>query len=201
MSAAMPAASALSAPAREHAQHPVGDAGLEIRLERGEEGVDCLLRQLQVHVLEVVDADQAGNTVGRRQCGLDDDRAAHRMAHQHRPLQVELLQHRGHVAAERLHRIGLAFLARGAVTGQVDHHHAVRGREVLHLLVPVRAVAAPAVDEDQRGIPLALVGEVDGDAVGRGGRAGGGECRGGSGQGGNCGQQQQHGGRTESGLQ
>ena len=53
---------------------------------------------------------------------------------------------------------------------QVDGHHAVVTGEVLHLGVPVAAVATPAMDEDEGGIPLTLVREVDHNTIAGGGR-------------------------------
>ena len=170
MSAAMPAASALSAFAGNIRNTQAVTLGVKSASNGATKPSMACGGSFRLDVLEVVDADQAGHAVGRRQRGFDDDGAAHRMADQDGALQVQLPQNGGHVAAERLHRVGLA-LRRRKRRGRPDRWPP-RGawREVLHLGVPVAGVAAPAVHEDQRGCALSLVGEVDGDAVGGGGR-------------------------------
>ena len=99
-----------------------------------------------------VHAHDANNAVAQLPGSLDDDLAAHRVADQHEIVQVERVDDRGYVFAEGLHGPHGAVQARFAVPGQVDVHDPMRLGEVLDLLRPVTAVAAPAVNEHQRGI-------------------------------------------------
>ena len=74
-----------------------------------------------------VDPDDAADSPGQRQCGLDDDVAAHRVADQDDVIEPEAIHDRGHVATEAGHRPGFAAVTRLAVAGEVDRDDPVPG--------------------------------------------------------------------------
>ena len=56
------------------------------------------------------------------------------------------------------------------MTCQIQRHDLILGREGVELLPPERPVASPAVNEDERDVPVATHVVHDGDPVGRGER-------------------------------
>ena len=77
------------------------------------------------------------------------------MADEDHALQAQRLDHRLDVAGQAVGGPRLAALAGLAVPGLVDGDDAVIGGEHLDLVLPVLAVAAPAVQEDEGRVALA----------------------------------------------
>ena len=128
-------------------------------------------------MVKIIDADQTEDFVPEEARRFDDDGTAHRMADEHDLFKCEGFDYGGDIGAEGGYRPGLAVPAGLAVAGQVDGDGLVLRREDGQLLVPVVAVTAPAVDEDQGGRAVAVGLVVQGDAVGGSGSSHGGNMR------------------------
>src|SRR5437868_12835564 len=88
------------------------------------------------------------------------------MADQDDALEARRLDDGFDVAGEGVERPLLAVLARLAVAGLIDGDDAIVRREHIHLALPIMAIAAPAVQEDEGGIALAADVVDDAQAVG-----------------------------------
>ena len=87
------------------------------------------------------------------------------MADEDHALQAQRLDHRLDVAGQAVGGPRLAALAGLAVPGLVEGDDAVIGGEYLGLVLPVLAVAAPAVQEDEgRVAPLAVARQRENEA-------------------------------------
>jgi hypothetical protein len=71
------------------------------------------------------------------------------MADQDHPLELQRLDYPLDVAGQPLDAPGLPMLSRLAVPGQIDGDDAVVGRELADLVLPLFAVAAPAMEKDE----------------------------------------------------
>ena len=155
---------------RKHAPDELPGVARKVALERLGERVQLLGGRHLLQRLVGVDPDDAGDPVAEPQRRLGHHVAAHRVADEDHPLEAQLLDDRDGVVAEGRHRPRGAPDPRFAVAGEVDRHDEMAGGERPHLLPPVRAVARPAVDEDDG--RRAGAGDVvaDLDTVGRDGR-------------------------------
>ena len=156
--------------------HEGAAGGSEVLLQADQEIVHL---RLALHIVQGVYAHHGDNPGGGPGGGRQRDGAAHRVPHQDHVLEVERLHHAHDVVAERFHRPVLAPGPRLAVAGKVEGHDAVSGRERLQDSLPERAVAPPAVDEQECRLPGSGQAVGDGHPVGRRdlARPGGARCR------------------------
>jgi len=122
-----------------------------------------------VDVWPGIDANHADNRLGQAPRGLDDHRAAHRVADQHHLRQTKLPHNRCDIVTESARAPTRAAAPRGAMPGQVDAHDRMPWHGSFYLGIPIVPVAAPAMDEDQSGRAVALRVEIDCNPVHRDG--------------------------------
>jgi hypothetical protein len=148
-------------------QELLGAAG-EVLLPPSHQVLDPCRVEPPLDVVEGVDTHHGDDAALQPFRGRERHRAAQRMPDQDHPAKVEGQHHGAHVLAQRFDRPGAALAAGLAMTGEVEGDHLAVVAEARDLLGPVAAVAAPAVDEDQRRLAAALGVIADGDAVGGG---------------------------------
>jgi hypothetical protein len=108
-----------------------------------------LLGQFELSVLQGIDADHGDDGPWHPVGGQQRDPPTHRVADEDHALQVQRLDHRLDVAGQAVGGPRLAALAGLAVPGLVEGDDAVIGGEPLDLVLPVLAVAVPAMQEDE----------------------------------------------------
>ena len=145
----------------DHGRHRPG----EVLLVEGGELPGRLRGDALLDVVEGVDSDDAHHAPRHAAGGVERHRAAHRMADQHHPVELQRQDHGLDVAAQAIHRPPGTIRPRGPMAPQVEGHHLVLPRERIDLLAPEGAVAGPAVDEDDGRLPLAADVVGDREAV------------------------------------
>jgi len=115
-----------------------------------------LVWSLEAEPLEGVDSDDAEHSAPEAPGGLEGDGPSHGMADEYHPAEIQAL-HDGHdVLSEAFRRPDLPVRPGFAVAGEIDRHDRVSLREERNLVLPVPAVAAPAVYEDERRLAAPL---------------------------------------------
>ena len=117
-------------------------------------------------IVERVDGHDPGHAARHAARGVERHRSAHGVSDQHHSIELQRQDHGLDVAAKARHRPLRPVRSRGAMAAQIDGHDPVLLRERFDLLAPEGAVAGPAVEEYQRGLPLAADVVGDGETVG-----------------------------------
>ena len=105
--------------------------------------------------MQGVDADHGDDRPRHPLGSQEGDRPAHRMADEDHALEPQGLGHRLDIAGQAGCTPDLAVLPRFTVPGLIEGDDAVIGGEGAGLMLPVFAVAAPAVQEDEGRVAVA----------------------------------------------
>jgi hypothetical protein len=115
-----------------------------------------------------VDEHEPADVAAAARHVLERDRAAHRPAHERDVLEPQLAQHELEVVGHLVEVVAAVRLVRLAHAAQVEGDDAVRPREAHDRVLerPVREL--PAVDEHDRALARAAIGDAQADPVGCG---------------------------------